>query len=198
MDYLCYRLSELPPHAADLNLLPPVEQQQYAQRPYSSLVARCLLRQELARRLHRTLSDIELTTNAHGKPSLLHNELHFNLSHSGDLLCMAFHHAPVGVDIQQLRPRTATQRLAERMMCRQQLSRWLDGGADVGEFFACWCAAEALVKHAGATVWQAREFPFLYRHGRIEPLFTGAPVVKLFSPAAGYCGAVAVERRDSE
>ena len=59
------------------------------------------------------------------------------------------------------------------------------------DFFASWCVAEALVKHAGATVWQAREFPFLYHHGRVETLFEGAPNIKIFSPAAGYCGAVA-------
>lgn len=198
MDYLCYRLSELPPQAVALSLLSPAEQQQYAQRPYSSLAARCLLKQELARRLKQEAHHIELIINEHGKPALPDNSLHFNLSHSGDLLCLAFHHAPVGVDIQQLRPRAATPRLAKKIMCSRQLSDWMARGADVGEFFACWCAAEALVKHAGATVWQAREFPFLYADGHIEPQFHGAPDVRLFSPAAGYCGAVASEKSESE
>ncbi len=198
MDHLCYRLSKIPAEVVDLSLLTPAEQQLYANRPRSSLVARCLLKQELARRLNRPAHSIGLVTNEHGKPSLPGQELYFNQSHSGDLLCLAFHHAPVGVDIQQLRPRAATEQLAGRIMCEPQLRAWLTRGADVGEFFACWCAAEALVKHAGATVWQAREFPFIYRHGRIEPLFTGAPTVKLFSPAAGYCGAVAIEKSEYE
>lgn len=191
MDYLCYHLSELPESTANLSLLSPNEQQQYAQRPLSSRIARCLLKQELARRLHKAPHTIELTTNEHGKPALPGNELYFNISHSANLLCLAFHHAPVGVDIQQIRLDAATRRLAKRIMCPQQLNIWESLGATADDFFASWCVAEALVKHAGATVWQAREFPFLYHHGRVETLFEGAPNIKIFSPAAGYCGAVA-------
>jgi 4'-phosphopantetheinyl transferase len=190
MDYLCYKFSELAPESIHSEYLTAEERQTYAKRGTQAMTARSLLRLELARRLNCEPHEIEFEVNKHGKPHLVGNELHFNISHSADLLCMAFHHEPIGVDVQQLRPAAATLRLAERIMCAEQLSNWCQRGQSVDEFFACWCAAEALVKHAGSTVWQAREFPFLCHHGRIEPLFSPAPRVQLFTPMPGYSGAI--------
>ena len=190
MDYLCYRFSELAPESINPEYLTAEERQAYAKRGTQAMAARCLLRRELARRLNCEPQEVLITVNEHGKPLLHGNEFYFNISHSADLLCMAFHHEPVGVDVQQLRPAAATLRLAERIMCTEQLSNWCQRGQSVDEFFACWCAAEALVKHAGSTVWQAREFPFLCHHGRIEPLFSPAPRVQLFTPMPGYSGAI--------
>ena len=190
MDYLCYRFSELPPEAVTPELLTAGERRSYAKRGAHAMAARCLLRCELARRLNCEPQHVQITLNEHGKPLLRGGELYFNISHSADLLCMAFHHEPVGVDVQQLRPAAVTLRLAERIMCDEQLLAWRERGESAEEFFACWCAAESLVKHAGSTVWQAREFPFLCHHGRIEPRFSPAPQVRLFTPAPGYCGAI--------
>ena len=190
MDYLCYRFSELPAEAINTDLLPEKERLAYANRGAHAIAARCMLRQELARRMNCEPQQIEIEVNEHGKPYLPGNGLYFNISHSADLLCMAFHHEPIGVDVQQIRPAAATLRLAERMMCDEQLHNWRERGQPVEEFFACWCAAEALVKHAGSTVWQAREYPFLCHYGRIEPRFTPAPRVQLFTPMSGYCGAI--------
>jgi phosphopantetheine--protein transferase-like protein len=104
---------------------------------------------------------------------------------------MAFHHEPIGVDVQQLRPAAVTQRLAERIMCADQLNNWCERGQSVDEFFACWCAAEAIVKHTGDTMWHALQYPFRFVHGRIVCDFPNAPEVQLFQPMPGYCGAVA-------
>lgn len=190
MDYLCYRFSELAADVVDTKLLPKKERLTYANRGRQAIAARCLLRLELARRLNCEPQEIEFEVNEHGKPQLIGHELHFNISHSADLLCMAFHHEPVGVDVQQLRPAAATLRLAERIMCTEQLHAWRERGETPEEFFACWCAAESLVKHAGTTVWKAKEYPFLCHHGRIEPLFSPAPRVQLFTPMPGYSGAI--------
>lgn len=141
--------------------------------------------------LHRPPESLIFTYSKLGKPQLADSELHFNQSHSGDYLCLAVHNAPIGVDIQQIRPTSATKRLAERLMHPQQLQAWQTRGSTPGEFFACWCAAEALVKHAAASIWHAQNYPFLWQGGHIRPLFDHAPEVRLFTPAPGYCGAVA-------
>ena len=189
MDYLCYRFSELAPESINPEYLTAEERQAYAKRGMQAMAARCLLRRELARRLNCEPQEVLITVNEHGKPLLHGNEFYFNISHSADLLCMAFHHEPVGVDVQQLRPAAATLRLAGRIMCTEQLHVWRERGEPPEEFFACWCAAESLVKHAGTTVWMAKEYPFLCHHGRIEPLFSPAPRVQLFTPMPGYSGA---------
>lgn len=192
MDYLCYRLSGLPAEISNPELLDATELTTYRQRGELYLKSRCLLKRELARRLHSHPRDIRFRITEHGKPELPESRLHFNLSHTADLLCLAFHHAPVGIDIQQLRPASATNRLARRIMCKRQLSAWQQRGESIAEFFCCWCAAEALVKHAGATIWQALDFPFLYHpEGCIEALFSSAPTIRIFTPQLGVQGAVA-------
>lgn len=193
MDYLCYRLSELPPGTADLSLLPVEEQELCTKRGRNYLLTRCLLRQELARRLNTAPQDIRLEYSRHGKPGLPGHPLHFNLSHSADLLCLAFHRAPVGIDVQELHPRNVSDRLAARIMSPEQLSMWKQRGRTREEFFTCWCIAEALVKHAAATIWQAKDYPFLIYENNIKMLFDNAPALHIFHPAPGYLGAVAYD-----
>lgn len=193
MDYLCYKLSELPPGTADLSQLPVEEQELCTRRGRAYLLTRCLLRQELARRLNTAPQSIKLEYSQHGKPGLPGHPLHFNLSHSADLLCLAFHHAPVGIDVQELRPRTVSERLAERIMCPKQLKKWQQRGKSPEEFFTCWCIAEALVKHAASTIWQAKDYPFLIHESHVQTLYENAPTLRVFHPAPGYLGAVAYD-----
>lgn len=193
MDYLCYNLDTLHADPADVSLLDEGELETYARRGERFLLERSLLKRELARRTRMDACRIRFATTPHGKPYLPGGP-HFNLSHSGDWLCLAFHHAPVGVDIQQERPGLRLEALARRIMCPAQFDAFCQRGMPQDEFLACWCAAEALVKQAAATVWQAAaKFPFTYAGGRIIPQYPAAPQVLLFRPAEGYCGAVAYE-----
>lgn len=190
MDFLCYRFSELTVDSGDKALLSPLELAQSARRGHHYLLSRVTLKKELARRLGCTPQDIQLELNEHGKPSLPGSPIHFNMSHSEDILCLAFHRAPIGVDIQQHRPSSASSALAKRIMCRQQLAAWEQRSCPTKEFFDCWCVAEALVKHAGTTIWQATKYPFLYHPNGIEALFETSSAIQLFSPSAGFSGAV--------
>lgn len=192
MTLLYYRLSSLPCSTAEQAVLAPEEWAAAQKRGSNYIRTRAVLRRELADRLGCPPQEIAFVYSEHGKPALPENPLYFNLSHSGDLLCLALHHAPIGVDVQQIRPHSVSARLAERIMCPAQLEAWQARGEQPQEFFDCWCAAEALVKHAGDTIWQAAaHHPFLWHNGHIRPLNTESPQVQLISPASGYCGAVA-------
>lgn len=188
MDYLIYKLSALTADSVDLQLLPRHEQDEAARRGNHYAYIRSILRQELARRTGLSPSGINFTYGKHGKPHL--PEQPFNISHSGDCLCLAFHHKDIGVDVERIRPRRVDS-LAERFMCPPQLDAFRAGGSRIADFYACWCTAEALVKHAGDTMWNARRYPFILHHDRINCLFDNAPTVRLFTPMPGYCGAVA-------
>lgn len=188
MDYLLYRISALPATDDVLQLLPAEEQAEAARRGGNYASIRAVLRQELSRRTHIPPREIKLTYGAHGKPECA--EQPFNLSHSADYLCLAFHHKSIGVDIELIRPRKAYS-VATRIMSPEQLAAFQERGCRPDDFFACWCAAEALVKHAGDTMWHARQYPFLLRHGKIICTFDNPPVVHLFTPQPGYCGAIA-------
>lgn len=188
MDYLVYNLAEIPPETMAQPLLPPDEQAMATRRGGAYALIRTLLRRELARRTSLPARDIRFVYGPHGKPDFVGQR--FNISHSGDCLCLAFHHLAIGVDVERVRDRDY-RALASRFMAPEQFEAFCARDCPRDEFFACWCAAEALVKHAGDTMWNARNFPFLYTHGQIRCLFEAAPQVRLFTPMPGYSGAVA-------
>jgi len=78
-------------------------------------------------------------------PSLPH--LHFNLSHSGDWALCALDGAPVGCDIELVRPRSA--RFPAYVLSPRELRWFQDRGADWGDFYTLWTLKEALVKCTG-------------------------------------------------
>ena len=48
--------------------------------------------------------EVQITVNAYGKPQFLNTPLQFNLSHSGNVILLAFSlNSPVGVDVEQKR-----------------------------------------------------------------------------------------------
>lgn len=188
MNYLLYNLSEISSDSIDLSVLSTDERMEADRRGGHYARVRALLRHEIAHRTGLAPASIMFSYGPHGKPHC--EKQQFNLSHSGDMLCLAFHDAAIGVDIERVRPRNI-QALGKRIMAPEQYTAFCDRGCQEKEFFACWCVAEALVKHAGDTMWNASKYPFLYRSGHIECLFAPAPVVHLFIPAPGYCGAIA-------
>ncbi len=194
MDYLlCNLAEEVLQGLADARLLSADERAAAEKRGARYVLTRCLLRRELARRLGGAPQDIRLRYGEHGKPEC--DGIEFNLSHSGDWLALAFDGKPVGIDIERMRPHRRLNALAARIMAPAQLAAFRERGCPAEEFHACWCTAEALVKQAGASIWQATDYPFVYENGRIRLPASGgqapAPCVRLFTPAPGYQGAVA-------
>ncbi len=188
MDYLIYNIPGLNGTEVDTSVLSSGEKEEARRRGGHFARIRALLRHEIARRNGVSAAELSITYGPHGKPEC--SIQHFNLSHSGECLCLAFHHKPIGVDVERMRPRKFDI-LAEKFMCTEQLEAFKSRNCPEDEFFACWCAAESLVKLAGDTIWNAKNHPFIYHHGRIICQFEMAPEVELFSPQPGYCGAVA-------
>lgn len=188
MNYLIYQLSDLSPEKISTTSLSQEELTEASRRGGNYAIIRALLRQEIARRSQTTPDAIVFEYGPHGKPHC--NIQHFNISHSGDCLCMAFHDAAVGVDVERIRTRDF-KALGKRFMCPEQWDNFCARSCPENEFFACWTAAEALVKHAGDTMWNARLYPFIYRSGHIDCQFENAPLLQLFTPLPGYAGAIA-------
>jgi phosphopantetheinyl transferase len=188
MDYLIYSLAELRAAEVDTAVLSAEELATAQKRGADYAMIRSVLKHELARRCGCDARDITFCYGEHGKPHC--DRQPFNLSHSGDCLCLAFHHSDIGVDVERERPRNFAA-LAARFMCPGQYAAFESRGFPQEEFYSCWCAAEALVKLAGDTMWHAHDYPFLYEHGKIKCLFSPSLEVLLFIPMEGYRGAVA-------
>ena len=89
-----------------------------------------------------------MARGADGKPYFPGEpELHFNVSHSGGLALCGAGEAPLGVDVEVLRPRRPG---LERYVCSETESAWLEQqGGDWGTFYTLWTLKEARVKCTG-------------------------------------------------
>lgn len=95
--------------------------------------------------------DAVLAFNEHGKPYLKdYPAWHFSLSHSGSFAVCVLSNAPVGVDVQQIRPMNY-QALADRYFPEQEatLLRESDEARRQALFFRFWTEKESLLKMHG-------------------------------------------------
>ncbi len=150
------------------------------------LVARGLLRLLLGSHLHMPPGRVELSRDAHGKPFVvLHTgapALQFNVSHSGNLVLLAFHpERPVGVDVEEVRPDTDWALVARQTFRPNEYRAWADlpPNERPAAFFRAWTRHEAGLKALGCG-FADRQHPLPD---------TGLQFFEVTSPA-GYQGSV--------
>jgi 4'-phosphopantetheinyl transferase len=111
----------------------------------------------------------------------------FNISHSGDLILLAFHaSAPVGVDVERLQPDLDWRPIARRCLAPAQVESLLalPPAEAASAFVECWCALEAGLKARGVGLAQASEPHALAIELQLRRWRLDLP--------AGYSGAVAL------
>lgn len=101
--------------------------------------------------------ELQYVFGEHGKPAFAHMPgVHFNLSHSGDCVVLAFSDREVGVDVQQLRP--VKESMAQKVLACPEYDKYLwlpdDGTAREDWFARCWCAKECYGKLTGNGIGQ--------------------------------------------
>lgn len=136
------------------------EEQQFAQNIRNEnlkkqhLKVRVGLRQILASFLNQAAEKINIAKTAYGKPYLPdYPEIHFNISHSGEVLLVAISAmGTVGIDIEQAK----TQRrdfsgLVAKCFAESEIKYWnaLPEDEKTSEFYRFWTRKEAFVKATG-------------------------------------------------
>ncbi|MEB3333909.1 MAG: 4'-phosphopantetheinyl transferase superfamily protein [Cyanobacteriota bacterium] len=115
------------------------------------LVGRVALRDLLGHWLERPPAAVSIEIGPHGKPACAGAPA-FNLSHSGDLILLAFHGGDeVGVDVEQARPNLDWRPIAERVLPPAEVSALgdLPGAEQAQAFLQAWCRLEARLKALG-------------------------------------------------
>ena len=87
----------------------------------------------------------EIKKGSHGKPYFPGTDIHFNISHSGDLKILAIAETPVGVDIEKVRK--ADLRVAKRF-CENEYN-YITQKDSEHRFFEIWTKKEAYLKYKG-------------------------------------------------
>jgi 4'-phosphopantetheinyl transferase len=119
------------------------------------IVGRGILRTILGRYLGVQPDNIRFTYNDKGKPSLVESKLNdfgFNISHSDELALYAFAlGAPVGVDVEVIRPVSDMEAIAKRFFSplEYEMLRRVPAENQLEAFFNCWTRKEAYVKAEG-------------------------------------------------
>ncbi|MEW2514081.1 4'-phosphopantetheinyl transferase superfamily protein [Streptomyces sp. NPDC046870] len=129
-----------------------------------------------------------------GRPALRGTDLHFSLSHSGELALYAFARAPVGVDVEAAPPPGTAGELAAMLHPRERAELAALPPAERGEaFLRCWTRKEACLKGSGAGLTHGIEEPWV-GGGRVPGAVAGWRLADVRT-LAGYRAAVAVSAR---
>lgn len=202
-------LTDSPGSAAQLGFLSPAEvaradRFRHPRRRSAFLVARTMVRSVVAHELGADPRALRFAIGPHGKPSLEPpNAVHFNLSHSGDVILVAVAGHEVGVDVERIKPTIDHASIARRFFSsleNRQLAS-LPPPLRSAAFFAAWTRKEALVKAWGVglslpfdcfdvSVFPDRPAQFL--RAREGPGRLGRWSVHELEPGPGYAAAVAV------
>jgi 4'-phosphopantetheinyl transferase len=117
------------------------------------IVTRGRLRERLGERLGVAPMMVVFNYGPNGKPEV--EGVHFNVAHTGDLALCAFADAPVGVDVERIRPMKDAQGLARRWFRAEEVER-IDAAHDpLTEFFRTWTMKEAALKLIGVGVGES-------------------------------------------
>jgi len=112
-----------------------------------------ILRQILARYVRTSAEELVIERGEFGKPYLLYfPEWQFNLSHSGEKLLIAVsYEIPVGVDIEQIKPRRSLAGLVKKCFAVSEQNYWfgLPEHERLNVFYEFWTRKEAVVKGIG-------------------------------------------------
>lgn len=96
-------------------------------------------------------SDYVIEKTSSGKPFIRGREnFHFNLSHAGNWVVMAYGHSEVGVDVETVRMDTNIEAIARRFFAPEEQSFVFQEEADRHQrFFRIWTGKESYVKYLG-------------------------------------------------
>ncbi len=131
------------------------------------IAAHGLLRHALSRRVPSLEPAAwRFSTGANGKPFVSASRLRFNLSHCRELVAVAVaEDVEVGVDVEPVDPRHATQDVAQRVYGPSELLDLTRAEQPVDRFFVRWTLKESWVKATGIGI--SDELPAFEL--RIEP-----------------------------
>jgi 4'-phosphopantetheinyl transferase len=117
------------------------------------IAGRAILREILASYLGQAPARLQFALGEYEKPSLLEaNDIHFNLSHTGNLTVYAVTRGqPVGVDVESVRPFPDALEIAERFFSRLEYSALsaLPESDRARAFLISWARKEAYLKATG-------------------------------------------------
>jgi 4'-phosphopantetheinyl transferase len=114
-----------------------------------SIVGRAVLRHLLSRHFGVEPQAFRFELRENGKPFLPQSDIHFNVSHSGEVVAIALAANEVGVDIEAKHRIPEIAAIAARFFSKDEAERVGVATNATDEFFRIWTMKEAVVKAGG-------------------------------------------------
>ncbi|RED56621.1 4'-phosphopantetheinyl transferase family protein [Cohnella lupini] len=134
------------------------------------IVADFLVRFLFSRKTGSNINDIVIERDGYGKPFIRNKEqLHFNVSHSGNWVVCAIDNQAVGIDVEQVRP-LETEELAMRFFSNEEYQAIVDKPLEqrLESFYDLWTLKESFVKAEGKGLFiPLNSFTIKIRNDRI-------------------------------
>ena len=176
--------------------------------------ARGSLRIVLSKYISAQPQSLPIEAGASGKPFLVSSDIHFNVSHSGDLAVIAVSRGlRIGVDIERVREVRDMDAILDAFFSSDEQAslRSRAGEERTRFFFSLWTRREAAAKAVGLGIYEAFARITLPLRGPGTPGFevdlpaqpTGngenaAWWMRDFDPAPGFAGALCIEQANPE
>ena len=112
-----------------------------------SLMGKVLLQHGL--KTYYNIQDVEIGILSNRKPYLKRQNLHFNISHSKDLVACAIAEYPLGIDIEYNDPKVSYHDFTFQMTSNE-IQEIQDAEDKMNGFFTYWTRKEAVIKAHGA------------------------------------------------
>lgn len=168
------------------------------------IMARGALRRILSRYLGGEPQTLEILTTEYGKPVLVGEPAHFNVTHSHEVALIAVGSQALGIDVEYcLRRLDDRDGLAARFFAQTESEQLqsLPAFQRTTAFFNCWTRKEAYIKALGEglshpldrfAVTLGPGEPARFVHINDDPVETALWSLYAFAPAADYVAALAV------
>lgn len=139
----------------------------------------------------------KINERPHHKP-IVHPSLpnwHFSLSHSHDLICIAFSPARIGVDIEKINPKRNHRETAAEFMSPQELNTFLEFKTpNLPYFYKIWTLKESLYK----TITTEQQQRFVFREIDIHQHTTKQRLTSTSIQLGEYCLSTTTQSEEIE
>ena len=112
-----------------------------------TVVGEMLSKNMIAKWCNVSPESIVFDIGEHGKPFVVGLDVHFNVSHSGNMVVCAVNDKSVGIDIERIREYKLD--VAKRVCAETELDLIMQSNDPTDEFTRIWTAKEAYTKYLG-------------------------------------------------
>lgn len=103
------------------------------------------------------LNDYEIKTNENGKPYIENEDIHFNIAHSHNLICIVVSRLNCSIDCEFVNRNKDINKLAAYTMTPKEFERYLIEKDQAKYFYMTWVKKECITKYKGSSIFREME-----------------------------------------